>query len=548
MLDDSTTAVLWDRLISAVNEASKVLQRSAFSTLVRECNDFACTLMTPAGSTLAVADIALPSFATTQAVTLRACLQQFPIEAWQEGDIVITNDPWIATGHIMDLTILKAVFHGERVVAFTGSVAHSPDLGGVQRWNAGGDVYEEGLQVPPMQLFTAGRADETLFAMLRANSRVPDETIGDLMAQIAANETTEKRVLQIMREHDLDTLDDVAEAILGRCESAMRSAIGELPDGTYEHVVHADGFVESGGGNGSVPPAISMTTRVHVSGSEVDVEFADVSPQHGASINSVHAFTSSYVVYALKLLLVPNVPQNGGFLRPINVRTTPGTILDARFPAPTLNRTITGHLVCDGVFGALSEVLPHRVWAMSGSTPIWVLILVGGRDDDAFHQILLLNGGLGANEGTDGEVASFPANLSGASVELLEALTPIMFDGKELIPDSAGAGRYRGGHGVRIGLHVECDADFSVAFNRVRYPPEGLLGGTDGRAGRVTVDGVAIQPGCEGRLPAGAPLVVETPGGGGIGRPEERAPERVGSDIEAGLLSEAGARRHYSVS
>ncbi len=544
-MDDGAVGILWDRLVSAVNEASRVLQRSAFSTLVRECNDFACTLMTRQGETLAVADIALPSFATTQAVTLRACLEKRPLDAWQEGDLLITNNAWLATGHVMDLTILKPLFAQGRLVAFTGSVAHSPDLGGVQRWNAGSDVFDEGLQIPPLLLYRAGRPDETLFELLRANSRLPGETVGDLMAQIASNETTECRVRQIMREHGLTTLDDVADEILGRSEASMRAAIQKIPDGVYDHKMQADGFIS--GPDDPDPDPLSITTRVVVRGSDVEVAFPSASPQTASSINSTHAFTASYAAYALRLLLVAHVPQNGGFARPISVQTVPGSILAARSPAPTLNRTITGHLVCDGVFGALSEVLPDHVWAMSGSTPIWVLILVSTEQEQNFHRIMLMNGGLGANEGTDGEVGSFPANLSGASIELLEASTPIRVERKELIPDSAGAGRYRGGHGVRIELRALRPMDYSIAFNRVRFPPQGLLGGAAGRPGRVTVEGVPIRPGAEGHLPGGALMRVETPGGGGLGDPTERHQDRVDRDVEAGLVTEVGRRSYNGV-
>jgi N-methylhydantoinase B len=545
MLHDAEIRVLWDRLVSAVNEASRILQRSAFSTLVRECNDFACTLMTKGGETLAIADVALPSFASTQAITLRACLEQRPADEWREGDIVITNDPWMATGHVMDLTVLKPIFVDGRLVAFTGSVAHSPDLGGVQGWNAGADVFEEGLQIPPLRLYREGVPDETLFALLRGNSRTPEQTIGDLMAQIASNETTERRVRQILREYALSSLDDVAESILGRSEDAIRAAIAAIPDGEYVYTVKADGFPDREATDGSASVALEFTTRVVVRHSDVEVDLTEASPQVPASINSLHGFTFSYVVYALRLLLVPEVPQNGGFLRPIGMKTQPGTILDARFPAPTLNRTIVGHLVCDGIFGALSDVLPDRVWAMSGSTPIWVLILFGDHGGRRFNRIILLNGGLGANEGTDGEVGSFPANLSNAAVEVIEASTPVMYECKELIPDSGGAGRYRGGFGVRVAIRPRCRAEYSIAFNRVRFPPRGLLGGLDGRRGRVLVDGGEIEPGREGVLDAGSRLLIETPGGGGLGPPAERDRERVRRDVVEGLVSDEEARLLY---
>lgn len=547
-MDDVSLRILWDRIVSVTNEASVVLKRSAFSTLVRECNDFACSLMTPEGETLAIADAALPSFSTTQSITLKAVLDLFPIDDWSQGDIVITNDPWIGTGQVMDLTILKPVFRQGRVVAFTGSVAHSPDLGGMQRWNGAKDVFEEGMFISPIHLYKKGRANDTLFQLLRANSRVPDETIGDLMAQLASHEVGEKRLLQVMNEHNLDDLQELSAEIFSRSEQAIRAAIHEVPDGEFTFTMVADG---SSGGPYSVdsqitPEPMKVLTRIRVHDTDIKVDFSDSSPQVEAPINSVYPFTFAYAAYALRLLLVPFLPQNGGFLRPMKIVAKEGTIMNASYPSPTLNRGITGHLVCDSIFAALSEVIPGRVRAMSGSTPLWQLILIGDDEEGRpYQRILPLNGGLGGTAESDGVVCSFPANLTNVQIEVLELSTPILCEKKEILTDSAGAGSHRGGYGVKWQFRASKRAIYSMTFNRVHHPPQGLLGGQESRPGKVLHNGRELEPGAEGVLQEGDTIIVQTPGGGGFGLPERRAPELIRQDLASSIISPEVAESVY---
>lgn len=550
MIDDISLKILWDRLVSVTNEASLVLKRSAFSTLVRECNDFACSLMTLSGETLSIADASLPSFSTTQSITLQECLKKYPLDQWREGDMLITNDPWIGTGQVMDLTILKPVFVNGRPVAFTGSVAHSPDLGGLQRWNGAKDVFEEGLHIPPMFLYREGKQNEVLFGLISANSRIPNETIGDLMAQIASHEVSERRLSQIMQEHNLDVLDEVVDEICRRSESAIRQAISDVPDGTYSYEVMTDG---SRGGpfdqmiqHKKELETIAVRVQVRVMGSDIEVDWGGSSEQVEPPINSVYPFTFAYTAYALRLLLIPHIPQNGGFIRPISVKAKPGTVMNAAFPAATLNRGVIGHLVCDSIFGALSDVLPDRVRAMSGSTPLWQFIIIG--DDEAgqpYQRIIPLNGGLGATAAADGVVCSFPANLTNVQTEILEATTPIRLEEKSLIRDSAGVGEWRGGYGVRSRFRALSRALYSLTFSRVDNAPRGFLGGKDGRRGNVHLNGEELRPGAEGVLEPGDVIVFETPGGGGIGDPAERDAVRVANDVNHGVISKTVAMRYH---
>lgn len=551
MIDDISLRIIWDRLVSAVNEAGQVLKRSAFSTLVRECNDFACTIMTIEGETLAIADAAVPSFSATQAITLTACLKEYPLSTWSDGDVMVTNDPWVGTAQVMDPTFLKPVVYKGRIVAFTGSVAHSPDLGGVQRWNGAADIFEEGLQIPFMKLYQAGKPNETLFQLIRANSRIPDQAIGDIMAMLASHEVAERRVKQIMSEHGLDDLSQVAEQIFRRSETAMRRAIGEVPDGHYEFSLRAEGSL--GGpfqrAEDQFPADIEVVAKVTVRETNIEVDFSDSSPQVAPPINSVYPFTFAYSVYALRLLLVPHIAQNAGFIRPLRILAKEGTVLNAKRPAPTLNRGVIGHLVGDCIFGALADVIPTRARAMSGSTPLWHFFLIGAdKAGTSYLRVIPMNGGMGATTRSDGIVCSFPSNMNNISIEVLELTTPIRCGKKELILDSCGAGAHRGGPGVRWVLEPLQDAIFSTTFNRVRNPPQGFLGGLNGRCGRLLINDTELRPGTEGTLKANDLVTIETPGGGGLGNPRARERVLVELDVEDGFVSRTQAHDLYGFS
>lgn len=538
-VDAVSVRLMWDRLVSIVDEATVTQYRTAFSTVVQEANDFACSVMDRRGGTLANSQFGLPSFVATQAVTLRNLLTRFEAESIQDGDIFITNDPWIGTGQVMDLTLLQPIFRSGRLVAFAGSVAHSPDLGGVQRWNVSTDVFEEALFIPLTKLQEGGRRNRTLFELIAANTRIPDLTVGDLEAQLAAMRPITSRLLSLMDEYELDTIDPLADDIYARSEAAMRGAIGRIPDGTYWGEVVSDAFPNPLRPGEAQDPIVIRATVV-VAGDEMSVSFAGSSSQRPGSFNSVWTFTEAYTLYGLRLILVPDLPNNGGFYRPISVHCPEGSVVNARYPAATLSRHAIGHQVIDAVYSALAPVLPDSVFAQGGSAPSWDLILMGtdarGRP---FNRLVIVNGGSGAGARRDGHTWCFPANISNTPIEVLETSIPILCEEKSVIADSAGAGRQRGGFGQRMSLRARDSFQFSLINARVSHAPQGLLRGRPGRRGRALVDGVEIPPGSDGDLPAGHQLVLETPGGGGMGLLAERERAAVEADIGEGLLSPA---------
>lgn len=536
-LDSVTVRLLWDRLVSIVDEATVTQYRTAFSTVVQEANDFACSVMDHRGGTLTNSQFGLPSFVATQAVTLRAVLERFPADEIRDGDVFITNDPWIATGQAMDITLLQPIFRGGRLVAFAGSVAHSPDLGGVQRWNVSTDVFEEAMFIPLMKLFDAGAPNKTLFHLLAANTRLSDLTIGDLEAQLAALRPIRSGLMSLLDEYDLDSLDPLADDIYARSEAAMRASIAKIPDGKYVGDVWSDGFPNPYEPERSQAPILIRAT-VDVAGDQMHISFAGSSPQRPGSFNSVWTFTEAYTLYGLRLILVPDAPNNAGFYRPIKVECPEGSIVNARFPAATLSRHAVGHQVVDAVYAALAPVLPDAVFAQGGSAPSWDLLLMGedtrGRP---FHRLVIINGGSGATPRSDGYTWCFPANISNTPVEVLEASVPVICAEKALITDSAGQGRWRGGFGQRMTFTALTEIQFSLINARVMHPPQGLLGGAPGTGGRAFLDGSEIAPGTDGVLKAEHELVIETPGGGGMFRPSERDAGLVAHEVAEGLVS-----------
>lgn len=541
MLDAVTVKILWDRLVSIVDEATVAQYRTAFSTVVQEANDFACSIMDTAGGTLANSQTGLPSFVATQAFTLTDLLTRFPPEDFHPGDVFITNDPWIGTGQAMDITLLSPIFRGQRLVAFAGSVAHAPDLGGTQHWNLSVDVFDEALLIPPLKLYDRGRPNDTLLALIRANSRLPHLTLGDLDSQLAAIHRSTTRLLAVMDEYDLTDLDELVAEIYRRSEGAMRSAIAAIPDGQYTGEVWSEGFRDPAVALETAvePDPILIRATVTVDGTNLTVDFSGSSPQVPGSFNSVWTFTTAYSLYALRYVLVPFFPNNAGFYRPLRVICPEGTVVNARYPAATLSRHVIGHQVADAIYAALAPVLPDAVLAQGGSAPSWDLLLSG---EDArgrhYHRLVIINGGMGASSREDGATLCFPANISNTPVEILESTMPLICEDKEIIIDSAGEGRSRGGFGQRMTFRALAPLYFSLINARVRHAPQGLLGGSPGQAGRAVAAGLELPPGSNGMLRPGERLVIETPGGGGLGPAADRDPVRRERDLQDGVSRE----------
>ena len=525
--DAVTLEILWTRLVSVVDEAAKAIVRTSFSTLSNEANDFACMLTDARGHALAQNTGSIPSFIGTLPATVRHFLRALGPEAMEPGDVLITNDAWMGTGHMSDVSVLKPIFRGGRLVAFSATTSHMPDIGGRLRAIEAREIFEEGLHIPLMKLRRAGRTDETLIELIRANVRTPDQTVGDIWAQAGANELMERRLLALMDDAGLDALAEPADELFGRAERAMRAAIHAVPDGTYRYAFTTDGVDEP----------LEFKIALTVAGDEITADYAGTSPQQPRAINCVLAYTYAMTAYALKCALLPGLANNEGMYRPVKVVAPEGSILNPKFPAAVVSRAVTGHYVPVLLFGALHQVIPDRVMAGAGS-PLWAVQQTGLRADGRpYTNIFFFNGGMGATPVKDGESAlSWPSNISSTPVEVAERNGPLHFRYKRLRPGSGGAGRLRGGLGQDILIECESDTPIVVSFmaERTTFAAPGFAGGADGGLGDVQINGRSVDNRRQHVLKRGDVVLVRTPGGGGWGPPAERDPERVARDRDLG--------------
>ena len=530
VFDPVTLEILWRRMISAVDEAAKALRRTSFSTLVNESNDFALVVTDAAGQSLAQNTESIPSFIGTLPVTVKEFIRQIGIENMAQGDVLVTNTPWIATGHLNDITVAKPVFRNGRIVAFAASTAHAPDIGGRVRSAEAREIFEEGFHIPVMKLLDAGEPDLTFFKLLRAQVRTPDQTEGDLWAQLTGLDLLERRLGDLMDEYSLATLDGFANEILSRSERAMRAAIKALPNGAYPYEFQTDGLEQ---------PFVYKAV-LHVRDDLIEVDYAGTSAQVDRAINCPLTYTYAMTAYALKCALLPNLPNNEGIFRCISVTAPEGSLVNPRYPAAVGGRMATGHYIPLAVFGALQPVLGDRAIAASGS-PLWSLIQTGVRPNGrTYANVLFFNGGMGATGNGDGQSTyAWPSNVSNVPVELIERNAPLLITRKQLRPDSGGRGRHRGGLGQEIAFEVLSETPVGMIFmaERCRFPAPGTDGGDPGATGELTIDGMVVDHRRNVVLSKGQVVRLATPGGGGFGPPEDRDTASAAEDKRLGLTT-----------
>ncbi len=514
--------VFWTRVRSVANEAAKLIVRTSFSTLSTEANDFAVVITDSNGRALAENSGSIPSFIGTLPATVRETLKRFSKQDMRPGDVFITNNPWIGTGHLNDVSLVKPIFHEGRLVAFAATAAHVPDIGGKIRSVDARELYEEGFHIPLMRFLTQGKPDETLLQLLRTNVRTPEQTTGDIWTQVGALELISDRLEGILAEYRLEGVDALADALFTRSEAAMRAAIQTIPDGDYQYEMQTDGFDER----------FRYVVNVTVRGGEVTCDFTGSSPQQPRAINCVLAYTRAMTCYAIKCLLLPDLPNNDGLFRPIKVVAPEGSILNPTIPAPVGGRACTGHYVPTTIFSALYPVLPSKVMAGVGS-PLWIANLSGVRNGKPFATVLFYNGGMGATAVKDGESAmSWPSNISSTPIEIAEREAPLFFQHKALRPNSGGAGEFRGGLGQEISFVSTHDSPMSIVFltERLKVAAPGLGEGREGDLGAVLINGSPINSRVPHVLQPGDEVTLRTPGGGGFGDPAKRRPELSGAD------------------
>ncbi len=542
-LDPVLIEVLWSRVLSVVNEQQVALQRTAFSTIVRETQDLACGVFDTNGWMMAQSITGTPGHINAMATGVRHFLAEYPPGSLSPGDVLLTNDPWMTAGQINDITVLTPVFKNGAEVAYFANTCHAADIGGRILSAEAREVYEEGLRIPIMKLYDRGRINQDLISIVRANVRTPDETVGDLYAQTSCNDVGARALLGFMDEFELDTINPLSYEIINRSEEAMRSAISEIPNGVHQHETWSDGFDDN---------PILIKTTVTIADEDIFIDFAGSSPESTRGINVVFNYTHAYASFAMKAAISPDVPHNDGAFRPVHVSAPPGSILNCLEPAAVASRHLIGHFLPGVVFGALAEALPDRIMA-PGSDPIWISIWRGRapRSTDRFTFSLFQCGGAGARATKDGlNTTGFPSGVAGVPAESVETLTSMVQHRRELRVDSGGVGRFRGGLGQWTEMGCRTDEPWTVSamVDRISYPPEGLLGGGPGAAGEFMIDGAReAEPKRLLVLDPDNRVQLNLPGGGGYGDPFSRDPEAVLWDVIEGYVSVEAARRDYGV-
>jgi N-methylhydantoinase B len=539
MSDPIRLEIEWSRLAAIADEAATTLLRTAFSTIIRESNDYTVVLMDPAGRTIAECRAGIPAFAVLIGVLTRHLLERFPAGTWREGDVVITNDPWLATGHLPDIAMITPIFRQGALAGFAGTAAHVPDIGGTPSMGAT-ELMDEGLLIPPLYLYREGVCDEGVVALLRGNVRLPDQVWGDLQAQLAAHEVCRRRAAEFFDDTGTG-FAALADAVHTAADRAMRRAVAAIPDGVYRSALDADGV-------DGQPTHIECAVTVR--GDRIAIDYSGTSPQVAHPTNCTLNYTTAYSIYPLKILLDPATRSNHGCYRAITVTAPEGSILNPRFPAPVLARHLTGHLLSCAIYQALAGVLPGRVIADSGGAPA-LRVQFAGRtaQGEPYSLILFASAGMGASAYHDGlSTTAFPTNSGSGSIEALEAGAPLIFRRKEFRADSGGAGTRRGGLGQDIAVHNPTPVPVRVALlgDRSRHPAQGVHGGLPGDTARAVRDGGA-DPALKSvsALPPGDTITISFPGGGGYGPPAGRDPAAIAADLEEGFVTHPAAARDY---
>ncbi|MBV6402631.1 MAG: Acetophenone carboxylase delta subunit [Anaerolineales bacterium] len=543
--DPITLEILWRRLISIVDEADATVARTAFSSLLRDAHDYTCMFTDRHGRELAQGTLATPGQSGAMALGIHKLVQHFSADDLQAGDVFITNDPWALAGHLNDICVFSPIFHKGNLAAFTACVLHHSDIGG-RVASDNHDVFEEGLFIPLVKLYERGELNQAVLDMIRWNVRTPENVIGDIRSQTAANHVCAAQVQRMLEEYQLDSLDDLADEIIARSEKSVRSAIEQVPDGIYR----AEGVIEQMEGQKD----IVIKAAVEIKDSDITVDLAGSSPQVSWGGNVVYNFTFAYVHMAIKSIFDPDIPNNHGSVAVIKLDAPEGSVVNCRFPAAVAARMQIGHFMAEIIYRALAQALPQRVIASSGGTPATMNVFYGTfNNGKPWHSVIIRGGGMGASSARDGENSYiFPANGANTPIEILESDTPLLVERRELLMDSGGAGRFRGGLGTRTVFRIPDDehapptpVSLGIQSGRFRLPPEGLAGGQAGSRAKFLVNGEQGNPYGLTKLNPGDVVVMESSGGGGYGSPAERDRDALAEDLRAGWVSEEKAKSEY---
>ncbi|MGH8617420.1 MAG: hydantoinase B/oxoprolinase family protein [Burkholderiales bacterium] len=550
-LADIQMQVMWNRLLSVVEEQAQTLVRTAFGASTREAGDLSAGVFLPDGRMVAQAVTGTPGHVNSMAESVKYFLQEYPPHTMFPGDVFLTNDPWKGTGHLNDLTMVTPVFKSKRMVALFASTVHVVDIGGMGLSADGTQVYHEGLFIPIVRLVSRGRMDETMLKVVRANVREPVQVEGDIYGLVACNEIGGRRLLAMMDEYRLRDIEKLSAHIIARSRAAMLAAVREWPQGAWSYSMTIDGYDKP----------ITLVAKVTVAKTGIAIDFTGTSDAVSNGINVPKSYTDAYTSFGVRCVIGPHIPNNAGSLEVVRVTAPEGAIVNAPFPLAVAARSTIGQMLPDMVFGCLRQARPEQV-PTEGTSSLWNVRLAGGQTMQGvdptqlkgatrFNVVGFNTGGTGARPGKDGlSVTSFPSGIRNVAVEIMETLSPIVYWKKEYRPDSGGAGQHRGGLGqiMEIANGEAAPMIISATFDRIVHPARGSAGGGNGGGGRLTLKSGKTMRGF-GRqvIPAGDRVVVETPGGGGIGDPKARSREAVARDVKNGIVTAEQAKKIYGL-
>lgn len=528
-LTDVRMQIMWNRLISVVEEQALTLIRTAFSTSVRESGDLSAGVFNQAGEMIAQAVTGTPGHVNAMAEAVGHFIRDIGRDNLFEGDVYITNDPWKGTGHLHDFTVVSPSFRAGKLVGFFACTAHVVDVGGRGFGPDANEVYEEGIFIPIMKFAERGTVNRDLVHLIRNNVRESRQVVGDIYSLAACNEIGHRRLMDMMGEFGLDDLEYLSQFVFERSHAATLERINALPQGVYQNLMRVDGY------DSPIDIAVALT----VAKDQITVDFAGTSAPSKKGINCPLIYSTAYACYGIKCAIAPDIPNNHASLKPFKVVAPTDCILNAQRPAPVSVRHVLGHLVPDAVLGAIHQLLPGQIPA-EGAGALWnlhvsVRPVQPGEGAEGAEVLLFNSGGMGARPGLDGPSATaFPSGVQSMSIEATEQVGPVVFWRKELREGSGGAGKYRGGLGqvVEIAPKDGYEIWFNAMFDRVAHPARGREGGENGAPGVVRLDdGTRLATKGRQYVPGGKRLVLELPGGGGYGPAAERSAQARAQDL-----------------
>ncbi len=541
--------IMWDRLIAIVEEQAQTLIRTAFSNTVREAGDLSAGVFDISGRMIAQAVTGTPGHVNAMAASVNHFIAKYPLAQMEDGDVYITNDPWLSTGHLLDFTVVTPAFQNGVVVALFASTCHVVDVGGLGFGPDGRQVFEEGIYLPIMPLAKHGKMNQTLLEIVRANVREPLLLEGDFFSLAACNEIGVKRLLQMMEEFGLTEIGALSDLILSRSRNAMLGEIKKLPFGSYSNSMKIDGYEKE----------IDLVAEMTIAEDGIDVDFSGTSTISEYGINVPLPYTQAYASFGIRCVIGPTIPNNAGSLAPIRVTSPAGTILNAPSPCAVAARHAIGQMLPDVMLGCLDKAIPGSS-PSEGTSCLWNFVLYGGHgisgggfaNASPFTVTMFHNGGTGARPNKDGlSATSYPSGVRNTPVEINESIAPVRVWRKEYRTDSGGAGRFRGGLGQIMEISNAEGAPFALSsmFDRAKHAPRGRDGGLSGECGVARLKSGSSIP-TKGRtpIPAGEHLVLEMPGGGGHGSPSARDVQLIRTDLRDGLISREHAEKYYAVS